>query len=86
MIDSILSHNLVAIEKYFMELLLNINDHSVMHAEFNRGVLVIEKLLPFNCLHFNYFSAITLKIIGLNFMKLILNLFEHDVVMHLKFH
>ena len=39
-----------------MELLLNINDHSVvMHAMYNRGVLVIEKLVPFDYLQFNDF-------------------------------
>ena len=58
MIFFVLSHTLVAIEwyMYFMELLLNINDHSVvMHAMYNRGVLVIEKLVPFDYLQFNDF-------------------------------
>ena len=39
---------------------------------------VIEELLPFDCINFNDSN-------GWNFMKLILSIYDYDVVMHLEF-
>ena len=50
-----------------MKLILNKCDHSVvMQVKLNQGASVIEELLPFDCLNCN----------GLNFMKLLLNMYE----------
>ena len=39
-----------------MKLLLHMYDHSVaMHVKFHQGVIVIEELLLFDCLHFKDF-------------------------------
>ena len=49
---------------------------------------VIEELLPFDCLNFNVFSVFSHNFVtnGWNFMKLILNIYDHGVVMHVVIH
>ena len=51
------------------------------------GSSVLVGLLPFDCLNFNDFpsSSITVRN-GWNFMKHILNIYDHSVVMHVNFH
>ena len=49
---------------------------------------VIEELLPFDCQNVNDFSNLNHNLVptnGWNFMKLIMNTYDHDVVMHVKF-
>ena len=50
---------------------------------FMRVSLVIEELLPFDRINFNIFSVFSKR---WNFMKLILNIFDYGVVMHMGFH
>ena len=60
-----------------------------MHLSFIRVSSVIEELLPFDYLNFNdFFSILSHNYVtkGWNFMKLILNIYEHVVVMHVKVH
>ena len=44
----------------------------------------IEELLPFDCLNFYVFSVVSHNFVsnGWNLMKLILNIYDHGVVMH----
>ena len=54
---------------------------------FIRVPSAIDELLPFHCLNFN-FSAVGHNFVsnGWNLMKLILNIYDYGVVMHVRFH
>ena len=59
-----------------------------MHLKFVQVQIAIEKLVAFDCLHFNdFFSVLSHNLVsnGWNFMKLILSIYDHGVVMHPKF-
>ena len=49
---------------------------------------VIEEMLPFDCLNFKIFFVLSHNFVsnGWTFMKLILNINDHDMAMHVKFH
>ena len=49
---------------------------------------IIEELLPFDCLHFIFFSVRSHELASnrRNFMKLTLSIYDHSVMMHVKFH
>ena len=50
--------------------------------------LAIEEVLPFNRINFNDFSVLSDICVSnrWNFMKFIPNIYDHSVVMHMKFH
>ena len=71
----------------FMQFILNIYDHGVvMHVNIHNLLLVIEELLFFDCLNFNDFSVLSHIFVTneWDFMKLILNIYDHGVVMQVK--
>ena len=49
---------------------------------------VIAELLPYDCQNFNVFSVLShnLETHEWNFLKLILNIYDHSVVMNVMFH
>ena len=51
-----------------------------------RLLLVEWQLLPFVCLNFNY-SALSHNLVsnGRNFVKLILSIYDHNVILHMDF-
>ena len=48
---------------------------------------VIKELSPLECLQYNYFFVLSHNLVsnGWNFMRLILSIYDHGVVMHLEF-
>ena len=73
-----------------MYLLLDIYDlgvvmHNVM--QFHPDVINLEELLSFDCLNFNECSVLILNLVcnRWNSMKVILSLYCHDVMLHVKF-
>ena len=73
-----------------MTLVLNIYYRGELnkHVEFYLVSSVKAELLPFDCLNFNDFSILSHSLVtnGLNFMILLLNVYDKCVVIHVKFH
>ena len=72
-----------------MKLMLNKYGHNeIMHVKFIEVSSVIAELLPFGRLNFNDFSILSHYKVnnGWNFMKLILNICDHNDVMRVKFY
>ena len=60
-----------------------------MHVKFYQGSSAIEDLFPFDNQNFNdFFSVVRHNFVsnGWNLKKLILNIYDHSVVMHVTFH
>ena len=72
-----------------MKLILNMYYHDgVMHMTFHQDVISFRRDLHFDYLNFNDFSVLCLNLVsnGWNLMKLILNIYDHCVDMHVKCH
>ena len=64
-----------------------IYEHVVMHVKFHQGVISYRGVIAL-CLNFNDFSVVGHNFVsnGWNLMKLILNIYDYGVVMHVRFH
>ena len=59
-----------------------------MQVKFHQMFIVIEELLPFDYLNFNDFFSVIIHNFGSNgwiFLKLLLSIYDHGLVMHMMF-